>query len=340
MKIALDAMGCDAGATPLVEGAIQAVKRFHACEVLLCGKKHSLGRLLRYFRYTGDRIHIVPCTEVVFMGESPRESLLKRDSPIAVGVRLVKEKKADAVVSVGNTGSSLAHCMRSWRRIPGIKRPGIASPMPTEKDPCLIIDAGANVDCKPQHLVGFAVMGSVYMQRVMKRENPRIGLLSVGEERGKGNALTLATLELLEKSHLNFIGNVEPGDVLKGKVDVLVCDGFVGNVFLKTSESVAKLVMGGIKGAISKNVVSLAGGLMVRPSMREFKKKVDHSEYGGAPLLGLEHVCIVGHGSSNTVAVFNAIRVASEFVERNTNSFIVEEMGSIGNELKEQDGED
>jgi phosphate acyltransferase len=333
MKIALDAMGNDASATPLVEGAILASKRFHDCEILLCGKQHSLGRLLRYFRYTGDRLHIVPCSEVVHMGESPRESLLKKDSPIAVGVRLVKEGKADAVVSVGNTGSSLAHCMRSWKRLPGIKRPGIAVLMPSDVDPYLVVDIGANVDCKAQHLLGFAVMGSVYMEHIVGRKKPRIGLLCVGEERSKGNALTLETFDLLEKSHLNFIGNIEPSDVLMGKVDILVCDGFVGNIYLKTSEAIAKMVMGGLKGAIKKNVLSLAGGLMVKPGMREFRKKVDHTEYGGAQLLGLEHVCVIGHGSSNTNAVMNAIRVAHEFVERKTNDRIIEELKSVDMEV-------
>jgi glycerol-3-phosphate acyltransferase PlsX len=179
-------------------------------------------------------------------------------------------------------------------------------------------------------------MGSVYMEHIMGRKKPRIGLLCVGEERTKGNALTLETFELLEKSHLNFIGNIEPSDVLKGGVDVLVCDGFVGNIYLKASEAVAKLVIGGIKGAIKKNIFSLAGGLMVRPGMREFRKKVDNTEYGGAQLLGLEHVCVIGHGSSNAAAVMNAIRVAHEFVDRKTNNRIIEELKSVDMEVHDE----
>jgi phosphate acyltransferase len=332
MKIALDAMGSDAGATPLVEGAVQAVKRY-PCEVLLVGKQHTLNRLLRHFRYKGDKIHVVPCKEVVRMGEHPRESLLKKDSPIAVGARLVAEGKADALVSAGNTGTTLAHAMRSWRRLKGVKRPGIAMLMPTAANPCLSIDVGANVDCKARHLVDFALMGAVYSRQILGCSDPRVGLLCVGEERTKGNALTLETYELLEKCHLNFLGNVEPGDVFEGKVDVLVCDGFVGNVFLKTSESIAKMIMKAVKGAMTKNVLSMAGALMVSPGIRQFRKKVDHSEYGGAALVGLEHVCIIGHGGSNAKAVMNAIRVAKESVERDLNRIISQELEKADAEI-------
>ena len=334
MRIALDAMGSDAGATPLVEGAIHAVKRY-PCEVLLVGKQHTLNRLLRHFRYKGDRIQVVPCQEVVGMGDLPRESLLKKDSSISVGVRLVAEGKADALVSAGNTGSTLAHAMRRWRRLKGVKRPGIAILIPTTAKPCLTIDVGANMDCKPRHLVDFALMGSVYSRQILGCENPGVGLLSVGGERSKGNELTLATYELLEKCHLRFLGNVEPGDVFDGKVDVLVCDGFVGNVFLKTSESLARMIMRAVKGAMTKNVLSMAGALMVSPGMRQFKKKVDHSEYGGAALIGLEHVCIIGHGGSTAKAIMNAIRVAKESVERELNRIISQELERVAAELED-----
>ncbi|NQU42850.1 phosphate acyltransferase PlsX [bacterium] len=334
MRIALDAMGGDESATPLVEGAVWAVKRFD-CEVILVGKKHSMQRLLRYFRYKGDAIRIAPCSQVVSMKDSPRDSLQKRDSSISVAVRMVAQGEADAVVSAGNTGATLAHCMRGWGRLKGIKRPGIAPLIPTQYNPVLVIDGGANVDCKPLHLVDFAIMGSIYSNQVLGLANPRIGILSNGQESSKGNALTLATYELLEKSHLNFVGNVEASHLFNGKVEVVVCDGFVGNVFLKTTETVAKMIIHGVKGAMTQNVISMAGAVMISPGMRKFRRKVDQAEYGGAPLLGLEHTCIIAHGSSSPKAVMNAIRVAKESVEQNINKRISEEVRAISQELKE-----
>ncbi|MFP4381501.1 MAG: phosphate acyltransferase PlsX [Candidatus Sumerlaeia bacterium] len=333
MKIALDAMGSDAGATPLVEGAVMAVNRF-PCEVYMAGREHSLRRLLKHFRYRGDKIHILPCSEVVRMSDSPAESLQKKKSSISVAARFVAEGKADAMVSAGNTGSTLAHCMRNWKRIKGIKRPGIASLMPTHDLPCLLIDAGANVDCKPRNLVDFALMGSIYSSLVLERSSPRVGILSVGEERSKGNSLTLETYGLLEKSHLNFVGNVEPDDVFNCEVDVLVCDGFVGNVFLKVSEAVAHLLIKNVKGAMMKNVITIAGALMVSPGLRQIRRKVDNSEYGGAPLLGLEHICIIGHGAATPKSVMNMIRVAIDAVDKKITDRISNEVGVIAKELR------
>jgi len=333
--VALDAMGGDEGATPLVEGAIQAARTLPV-RILLVGRVHSLRRLVRHFGYTGSNIDYVPASQVVRMEDSPAESLQKKDSTLAVGARLVKEGRAHALVSAGNTGASLAHCMTSWRRLKGVKRPGIAALMPTAGNPCLILDVGANVDCKPHHLVDFALMGEVYYRYVLGQPHPRVGVLSVGEERKKGNALTLAALEILEKTHMHVIGNVESTHVFSGKVDVLVCDGFVGNVLLKTAESVARMIMAGVKGAMKSNVVSLAGALMLSPSMRQFKRKIDHSEYGGAPLLGLNGVCIIGHGASEPKAVRNAIRVAHESVLHNVNRHILEDRAQIANLLTEE----
>jgi glycerol-3-phosphate acyltransferase PlsX len=332
MKIAVDAMGSDAGATPLVEGAVQAVKRY-PCEVLLVGRQATLNRLLRFFRYKGDRIHVVPASETVRMGENPTDSLRKKDSSISVAVRLVREGQADAVVSAGNTGASLAHAMTGWRRLKGISRPGIATLMPTQQRPCLILDVGANVDCRPRHLVDFAIMGSVYARNVLHYDNPRVGILNVGEERGKGNKVTVEAYEMLEASHLNFIGNIEGSHLFKGQTDVLVCDGFVGNVLLKTCESVAKMIMAGVKGAMTKNVFTLASALVLSPGIRGFKKSIDATEYGGAPLLGLNGICIIGHGSSNAKAVMNAIRVAVECVDNQVNTHIHEELSAVNREL-------
>lgn len=328
-------MGGDMSATPLVEGAVLAADRL-PCRIALVGKKHSLQRLLRHYKYKGDQIDIVPSGRAVKMGESPRESLQQKASSIAIAVNLVSQGEADGLVSVGNTGAALAHCIRNWRRLKQVKRPGIASLMPTQKKPCLIVDVGANVDCKPQHLVDFAIMGSIYAKHILGRQKPVIGMLSVGSEPSKGNSLTLDANALLEKTHLHFRGNVEPADVFDGEVDVLVCDGFVGNVFLKSAEALAHMLLKGVKGALTQNIVSLAGGLMVAPGMRRLKKKVDNSEYGGAPLLGLKHTCIIGHGSSSGKAVMNAIRVAHEAIEKNVNKRIEEEVISIAAEIKAQ----
>jgi glycerol-3-phosphate acyltransferase PlsX len=308
-----------------------AVNRF-PCEVYLAGREHSLRRLLKHFRYKGDQIHIVPCTEVVHMSDSPAESLQKKNSSISVAAKLVAKGEADALVSAGNTGSTLAHAMRNWKRIPGIKRPGIATLMPSNNQPALVIDVGANVDCKARNLLEFAMMGSVYASAILGRKNPRVGILSVGEERTKGNAVTLETYELLEKSHLNFVGNVEPEDVFAGALDVVTCDGFVGNVLLKVAESVAHLLLSNVKGAMTKNVFTLAGALMISPGLRDIKRKVDNSEYGGAPLLGLEHVCIIGHGAATPKAVMNAIRVAVDSVEKNVVGRISRDANSIQKE--------
>jgi phosphate acyltransferase len=331
MRIVLDAMGSDVGATPLVEGAVLAAKRFD-CEILLAGRQYTLGRLLRHFRYRGDQIEIVPCSQAVRMGESPADSLRKKGSSIAVAARLVREGRADALVSAGNTGSSLAHSLKAWGRLKGIKRPGIANLIPTPVHPCLLLDLGATVDCKPRNLFDFAVMGAVYSRCVLGRSEPRVGLLSNGEERSKGNAVTLATRDLLEASHLNFVGNVEGNEIFQSKADVVVCDGFVGNIALKVCEGVGRMVMSGIKGAMKRNVFSLAGAMMMSPGMRPLKKKMDSSEYGGAPLLGLNGICIISHGSSDARAVMNAIRVAIESVEQNVNANIQKELQLINSE--------
>ncbi|HUT22898.1 MAG TPA: phosphate acyltransferase PlsX [Sumerlaeia bacterium] len=332
MRIVLDAMGSDAGATPLVEGAVTAAKRL-GCDILLTGKQHTLKRFLRHFHYTGSHIEVAPCSQTVGMGDNPTDSLQLRDSSIAVAARLVREGQADALVSAGNTGATLAHCLTSWGRLKGINRPGIATLMPTPRHPCLLLDVGANVDCKPKNLVDFALMGSVYAREILGRSNPKVGLLSVGAERTKGNALTLCAYALLESSHLNFVGNIEGEQFFAGEVDVLVCDGFVGNVVLKACEAAAKMIMGGVKGAMKKNVFSLAGALLLAPSIRRFRKTIDQSEYGGAPLLGLRGICIIGHGASSPKAVANAIRVATEAVRHNLNEKISAEAERVSEDI-------
>lgn len=328
MRIAIDSMGGDFGPRGSVEGAMKAVRR-HDYELLLVGNKRYIHRLLKARRFEDPRIRIIPSSESVGMHESPKTSLKKKDSSIAVSVRLVKDKKAEAVISAGNTGAVMASCLLSWRPLPGISRPAIATLIPTHKHPVVLIDSGANVDCKPANLLQFAVMGHCYAHYVLKRPKPRIGILNIGEEETKGNELTLATYGLLSDTHLNFRGNAEGRDIISGKFDVIVCDGFIGNIVLKFAEGVATMILRSLKGEISRNIISRFAAVGVKPAFKSFKKRVDYSEYGGAPLLGLNGTCIICHGISDQKAIRNAIRVAGEIVNHNLNRHIIKEMEKI-----------
>ncbi|MBN1902105.1 phosphate acyltransferase PlsX, partial [Candidatus Sumerlaeota bacterium] len=328
MQIALDAMGGDYGPRGIVEGAMKA-SPLYDYNLLLVGNERYIRRLLMARRFESPKVRIVPSSENVEMGESPKGSLKKRHSSIALSVGLVKEGKADALISAGNTGAVMASCLMGWRPLPGINRPAIATLLPTQKHPVVMIDAGANVDSKPANLVQFAVMGHCYSHFVMGRAKPRIGLLNIGEEPSKGNELTQAAHKLLTQTHLNFRGNVEGRDIISGKYDVIVCDGFIGNVVLKFAEGIAGMILKSIKGEIAKSVISRLAAIGVMPAFKSFKKRVDYSEYGGAPLLGLNGTCIICHGISNYKAIMNAIRVAGEIVTHNLNKHIVNEINKL-----------
>lgn len=327
MKIALDAMGSDYGPQNLVEGAILASERLHL-EVVLIGKQEVLTEILRKKNFRSPRLSIVNATEVVGMHDAPKDSLRKKNSSVNVATQLVHQGEALGLVSAGNTGATLASTLKIWRTLHGISRPAIATMLPTQKQPVVFLDVGANVDCKPRHLFHFAIMGSVYARDILNRPAPRVGLLSIGEESSKGNEQTLGAHRLLEQSTLNFRGNAEGRDILTGEFDVIVCDGFVGNIILKFGEAVAEMILHSLKGEISKNVISYLGALAMAPAFESFKKRVDYSEYGGAPLLGLNGTCIICHGESNPKAIMNAIRVAGELVNHNVNKHIVEELRS------------
>jgi glycerol-3-phosphate acyltransferase PlsX len=327
MRIALDAMGSDYGPQNLVEGAILAVEKLRM-EVTLIGKEETLSEIIRKKNFRNQRLSIVNAAEVVGMQDAPKESLRKRDSSVNVATQLVHEGEAAGLVSAGNTGATLASTLKTWRTLEGISRPAIATLLPTQKQPVVLLDVGANVDCKPRHLFQFGIMGAVYARDILHRPNPRVGLLSIGEESSKGNEQTLGAFKLLEQSTLNFRGNTEGRDILSGDFDVIVCDGFVGNIVLKFGESVAQMILHSLKGELSKNVISYLGALAMGPAFESFKKRVDYSEYGGAPLLGLNGVCIICHGESNPKAIMNAIRMAGEFVNHNVNSHILEELRS------------
>ena len=314
MRIAVDAMGGDHAPGLIVEGAILAACE-HRCEVVLVGDKPTIEKSISDKNLSTKSAHIHHAPSVIGMDESPALALRrKKDSSFHIATGLVKKKEADAVVSAGNTGAFMAISKVLLRPIKGVERPAIATLLPSLKGCSLLLDAGANVDCKPVHLKQFAIMGSIYAQDILHIPNPTIGLLNIGEEKDKGNELTKASYSLLKKTNINFIGNVEGKDVYNGNVDVIVCDGFIGNIGLKFSEAVAETVTTFFKEEVKKHFLSKMGVLMLRPSLKAIQKKIDYSEYGGAPLLGVNGICIVCHGSSSAKAIKNAVRVATECV--------------------------
>ncbi len=309
MRVALDAMGGDRGSKELVAGALGAVESGDV-EVLLVGDKALLRQdldALSPASHILKKVKIVHASEVVGMDENPAIGIRrKKDASVLVAFEQVKSGAACAAVSAGNSGATMAAGIRKLGRLPGVLRPGITSIFPTLKKPAVLMDIGANVDCKPQHLLQFAIMAAAYF-RITGRDKPRVGLLTIGEESGKGNSLVKETFPLLESSSLNFIGNVEGRDIFFGDVDVVVCDGFVGNVCLKVSEGLAEASMKMLRDEIQSSFLRKLGGLLVYPAFKAFKKRVDYAEYGGAPLLGVDGVGIVCHGKSSSVAIKNAI---------------------------------
>lgn len=332
MHIALDAMGGDHGSEELISGALLAVEQADL-EVSLVGDQEliesCLTRLSPDAGLTG-KIRVVHSSEVVGMNEHPVEAIRKKkDSSVLVAFDLVKCGEADAVVSAGNSGATLAAGMRKLGRLKGISRPGIASVFPTLKKPVVLMDIGANVDCRPQHLYQFAIMAAAF-SRINNVENPRVGILTIGEETGKGNSLVKETYPLLDQSALNFIGNVEGRDVFQGDVDVIVCDGFVGNICLKVSEGLAEAAMQMLRDEILKSIPAKLGYLLSRNAFKSFKRRVDYAEYGGAPLLGINGIGIICHGKSNEQAIKNAILEAAKMARRGINTDILENLARNG----------
>ncbi len=326
--IAVDAMGSDRAPRPEVEGAILACRHHHV-RVLLVGREPELREELQreFDKHPTARnlpIDIVHATEVIGMGEKAAHAVRsKRDSTMRVGLRLVREGRAAGFVTAGNTGAAMATAKMVLGGLPGVDRPALAAVFPTSAGTAaVLVDVGANVDCKPQHLEQFAVMGEIYSRSIFGTQRPRVGLLSIGEEEGKGNELTREAYTLLKQLPLNFVGNVEGRDLYNGEIDVIVCDGFVGNVALKVSEGLVTTVRYLLKESLKSTISSQVGFLLSRRAFEDFKKRLDYAEYGGAPLLGLKGVCIVGHGSSNSNAIKNAIRVAAQFAETRINDKI------------------
>lgn len=316
VRVAVDAMGGDHAPAEIVQGAVEAVSAFDV-EVLLVGESQAVSAVLQKTGYRGERIILVEAPEVIGMDEHPVEALRKKKrSSLVVANELVRDGQADAVVSAGSTGAAMACSLLRLGKLPGIERPAIATAFPTLRGFSILIDAGANADCRPVHLVKFAQMGALYAEKVLGVEDPRVGLLNIGEEETKGNELVLAAYAELKKSALNFIGNIEGRDVPTGKADVVVCDGFVGNVVLKFMEGMAGAIFHLLKEELSRDWRGMAGGFLLKPAFKQILRKTDYAEYGGAPLLGLKGVSIIAHGSSNARAIRNAIRVAKESVEK------------------------
>jgi len=321
-------MGSDRAPEPEIRGAILACRHYDV-RVHLVGPEEvlrpALEKALRWPDASEPNIHIVHASEWITMDDKAAQAVrTKRDSSMRVGLRMVREGTAAGFFTAGNTGAAMATAKMVLGMLAGVHRPALATILPTVTGtPSLLLDVGANVDCDPDNLVQFAVMGHMYARSVLRVPHPRVGLLSIGEEDSKGNALSRDTLPLLRALHkINFVGNIEGRDLFNGHSDVAVCDGFVGNVALKSIEGAAKLISVLLREALKSTVTSQVGALLSRKAFNDFKKRLDYSEYGGAPLLGVRGVCIVGHGSSNERAIMNGIRVAAEFAQAEVNSGI------------------
>lgn len=327
-RIAVDAMGGDRAPGVVVEGALLAAKGL-SVEVVLVGPKEAIERELA--QHSGaPRLEIIPASQTVEMRESPSSALRKKDSSMKVGFELMKRGEVQAFVSAGNSGAMMATGMFVLGKLPEVARPAILVTVPSLAKGTVIVDAGANVDCKPRHLVQFGQMGSIYSEHVLGVAQPRVGVLSNGEEESKGNDLTRAAAQELKSTGLNYIGYVEGRDIFNGSVDVVVCDGFTGNVALKTMEGVASFAGAVLKEAFQRKLSSKVGYLMSRAPLREAYRRLDYAEYGGAPLIGLDGVAIIAHGGSNPLAIKNAVRAARDAVDQGVNRRIMELLSSSG----------
>jgi glycerol-3-phosphate acyltransferase PlsX len=331
IDIALDAVGSDKAPEPEIRGAILACRTLPV-RVHMIGPEPDLRDLLDEALDSEDLpIVIHHASERIGMDEKAAQAVrTKRDSSMRVGLKLVREGKAAGFVTAGNTGAAMATAKMVLGALPGVDRPALATPMPSSTgNPCVLLDVGANVDCKPHNLEQFAVMGEIYARTVLKINEPRVGLLSIGEEETKGNDLTREAFPLLKNLPLRFIGNVEGRDIFSGLADVIVCDGFVGNVALKTSEGVGRFVRDVLRESLTRTVTAQVGALLSRRAFNDFRQRLDYREYGGAPLLGVRGVCIIGHGSSNDRAIYNGIRVAYEFAKGATTAKIEHEFAKL-----------
>ncbi len=337
MAIAIDAMGGDYAVAVPVEGAVNAVNDF-GIDVILVGKQAEIETELKKYTYNASKLHIEDCSEVVEMHESPAQALRqKKDSSIRVAINLHRNKQADAVVTAGHTGASMATAKFVLKSIQGIDRPAIATVMPSLKNPCVILDIGANTDCKPEYLLQFALMGDAFARCLLSVQSPRVALLNNGEEEGKGNLLVKESYDLLKESTLNFVGNVEGKTMFQGLADVIVCDGFVGNITLKVAEGTFDFIKQVLKDEVSKSWIAKLGYLGMRNPFQSLKNRAEYTEWGGAPLLGIQGIVIICHGNSTAHTYRNAIKHAQECVDLGLNEMIAKEI--LENETLLQEAE-
>ena len=324
IRIAVDGMGGDRAPAAVVDGTVQAARFLKEIEIVLVGQEDRLSKELSRFNPLPSNLKIHHAPEVIGMGESPAISVRKkRDSSICEMVDLAKKKEVNAIISAGNTGAMVVAASLGLGLLEGIERPGIAVLLPSLKGLTLLIDVGANIGAKPEHLLQYGLMGSVVMRQVVGKVNPSVGLLNVGEEESKGTDFLREAFKLLEESPLNFIGNAEGRDIYLGRCDVIVCDGFVGNVVLKVSEGMATAIRELQVRELKRTFLNRLGATLLLPAFKRLKKQMDYTDYGGAPLLGIDGVCFISHGSSNAKAIRNAIRAASIFVTHEVNQHIV-----------------
>ncbi|MEI7013523.1 phosphate acyltransferase PlsX [Leptospira licerasiae] len=329
MWVAVDAMSGDYGPDRIVEGAVNAVNQ-DGRNVILVGKEEDISETLLKYEYDTNKIRIVHASEIIGMNDSPSIAVrAMEDSSVVQAAQLVADKTCVGMFSPGNTGATMAAALLYLGRIPGVLRPPIAAPIPREKGaPTLLLDAGANVDCKPEYLAQFAIMGEIYSRLIFNIHKPKVGILSNGEEDKKGNSVTIKAFEYIKKLPIDFVGNVEGRDLYGGgrDVDVVVCDGFVGNIVLKATEGLSKSIFSVLRESIAQSSLAQTGALLLKPTFTAIKKRLDYAEYGGALLLGVDGTCLIGHGSSNAHAVRNAIRVVVECAERDVNQRIKEDI--------------
>jgi len=330
-KIAVDAMGGDHAPAVEIEGAVEAAALF-GIPIVLIGQEERIRSFLEKHDTAGLSLEVVHASEVISMDESAATAARKKkDSSIRVAARLMREARVSGVVSAGNTGAVMATVKMVLGTLPVVDRPALSTVLPTQKGkPAILLDVGANVDCKPHHLEQFAVMGDVYSRSIFGIRRPRVGLLSIGEEDSKGNELTKEAFKSLKHAPINFIGNVEGRDIFKGEIDVIVCDGFTGNVALKLSEGLIETFATMLRQELEKTIAAKVGYILSERAFRAFRRRMDYSEYGGAPLLGMKGITIVCHGRSNANAIKNAIRVAHDFCKHNVNHIIETEFTKFG----------
>jgi len=334
MRIAVDAMGGDEAPAEIVKGAVGAARIYTDHEIILVGDQKCIQNELAACGAAIGNISVVHASQVVDMNESATVAVRKKaDSSITKSVKLVAEKAADAVVSAGNTGATVAAASLFLRTLEHVKRPGIAVSIPTFHGACMVIDSGANIQCKPAHLMQYGVMASVFCKYVLNIGNPRVGLLNIGEEDAKGNELVKETFSLLSNTTLNFVGNAEGRDVFDGKFDIVVCEGFVGNVLLKFAEGLSISILAAFASEAKKSVLTRLGAWLCKPVRKHLYSKMDYTEYGGVPLLGIDGICIISHGRSDSKTIQNAIREAIQFGKYEVNKHIDTELEKANSSL-------